>query len=658
MDVVEIMLLDSLTRRVKHDLPKRSYSPEQHEAKQPKQENQRRGTPGYPYQDLVDTDIRLIKILPGAVQDDIECYLDQMPLSTDPKYYALSYVWGDDSIRRTITVNGQPFQITNNLHEALHQFRQFPEHGYLDNYFWVDAICINQEDLDERSHEVSRMMEIYRSSLQVLVWLGPNGPPANSAFKKLLRNTVSYRNWVPLSDRQDVMFGPEATSPDDIIEMMFEDVDELWLVLPDDPAEELKALRKFYGRSYNAIVWASTELLQRSWFSRTWTLQEACVKGDTLVYAGRHSIDLERLIPLLRVLGRHNRFQLFSPGGLRLRALDDVRNMFRAIFNKDPDWDFGDNPLKMDSAEVLIRLLRISAKKKSADPRDQIYGLLGILDFLIKFLPKDLAPNYRLSYEEVYWQYAVFILRTTRDLRILSCRHRELQNVPSWVPDFRYCDFVGEFKREPSVVVSRDKKSLQLQGLLMGEVRDHIAECRSEKIGPSLHAIPGGLSSRIQSVEDRILEPSATLRGIALEQVLGRFLKGSPFFSDDDLGYLFQVFRYLREPSSQGERSWLERRKITRDNLTKETILADEFMYHLLLLTDGTIIRLRRMEVEIEPGDAVCLFKGSMFPSLVRPHGEEYILLGQCDILGGMFHDEELDDDFWVDKEVQHFNLV
>ena len=78
-------------------------------------------TPAYPYRELTGTDIRLVRVLPGAENDVIRCHVDQAPLSSKPTYYALSYVWGDPGDLRTVMLDGQPFEVTKNLYEALDQ---------------------------------------------------------------------------------------------------------------------------------------------------------------------------------------------------------------------------------------------------------------------------------------------------------------------------------------------------------------------------------------------------------------------------------------------------------------------------------------------------------------------------------------------------------
>jgi hypothetical protein len=85
-------------------------------------------------------------------------------------YSALSYCWGDQSIQFPIRCDGQVLEIGRNLYTALNALRDRQTGG--PRYFWTDAICINQNNDVEKNHQVLLMTEIYRKAVQVLVWLG------------------------------------------------------------------------------------------------------------------------------------------------------------------------------------------------------------------------------------------------------------------------------------------------------------------------------------------------------------------------------------------------------------------------------------------------------------------------------------------------------
>lgn len=133
----------------------------------------------YPSAPLAADEIRLLEILPGDEADAIKCALRTASFSDNLGYDAVSYTWGGSAEGRTITLETlADFPVTDNAYSALTRFRQ-PEKTKV---IWIDAICINQQDLAERERQVSVMGQIYRQASCVLVWLGDHGTNAAPGF--------------------------------------------------------------------------------------------------------------------------------------------------------------------------------------------------------------------------------------------------------------------------------------------------------------------------------------------------------------------------------------------------------------------------------------------------------------------------------------------
>jgi hypothetical protein len=98
---------------------------------------------------------------------EIRCKLQHSNLDKIPSYKALSYVWGDPGETLPILVDGKRYHVTANCHAALLRRRQ---RGV--GCLWIDAICINQSDDEEKSLQVARMRDIYHAAEEVIVWLG------------------------------------------------------------------------------------------------------------------------------------------------------------------------------------------------------------------------------------------------------------------------------------------------------------------------------------------------------------------------------------------------------------------------------------------------------------------------------------------------------
>ncbi|TGO46396.1 hypothetical protein BCON_0328g00120 [Botryotinia convoluta] len=122
---------------------------------------------------LEPNNIRLLRILPNENEEaDINCTIFVYPLHDSGRgthrYEALSYVWGDTDNCRSICVNGHSLTVRANLHIALSRLRD----PALERIIWIDAICINQEDLNERGSQVQLMAKVYSKASQVIIWLG------------------------------------------------------------------------------------------------------------------------------------------------------------------------------------------------------------------------------------------------------------------------------------------------------------------------------------------------------------------------------------------------------------------------------------------------------------------------------------------------------
>ena len=103
--------------------------------------------------------IRLIELLPGREDEPISCIFHCYALgSPDLEFTALSYAWGDpESPKYKILINNHALNVCQNLWHFLKQNRQFNRYGLL----WIDAISVNQSNINERNHQVALMRDIY-----------------------------------------------------------------------------------------------------------------------------------------------------------------------------------------------------------------------------------------------------------------------------------------------------------------------------------------------------------------------------------------------------------------------------------------------------------------------------------------------------------------
>ncbi|CAN9259514.1 unnamed protein product [Alternaria alternata] len=115
--------------------------------------------------------IRLVRILPDLSSDG-RIQLEIRHASTKSTYICLSYVWGKEKYLHRIRLAGRLFQIRQNLHDFLESARKKPH--ICSEWLWIDALCIDQSNNAERSHQVQQMGHIFSCAVKVISWLGDN----------------------------------------------------------------------------------------------------------------------------------------------------------------------------------------------------------------------------------------------------------------------------------------------------------------------------------------------------------------------------------------------------------------------------------------------------------------------------------------------------
>lgn len=275
---------------------------------------------------------RLLRLCKGRTLP-IQCELFCAYVGDDGdgiEYEALSYTWGSLEKPHTIEINGQQMRITNNLSEALWYLR--PE--YEDRIMWIDAICINRNDIQERGHQVGRMASIYEQARQVIFWLGTATVETDRAFDLMHEFELRVLNqccvgW-PLRDTR-------------------------WQSLWAD------AKMRASLRHNDIAAHAHTNfgpLLNADWFNRVWIIQEVAKAQSARVACGTKSVTTRifALVPsLIGVELTSHRQAVFDimPGPSRISSW--------WLMNRD-----------------LYTLLQKFQGSKASDQRDMIFALHGI----------------------------------------------------------------------------------------------------------------------------------------------------------------------------------------------------------------------------------------------------------------------------------------
>jgi hypothetical protein len=367
--------------------------------------------------------IRITEIQPGTVGSPISITLREVLLPSGrqqqckEKYQTLSYEWGDSPRNTPLKCDGKMLLITTNLLAALQRLRSPTEVLLL----WVDSICINQEDVKERSSQVELMPLIYKSGTRVFMWIGEETERTPLALETM-SNLWNLRL---------------------LIKQKFEEAN------PGDDFEELtisswNVLKKLTGGSVdfdNKDMWDSLDdLFSRTYFERTWIIQEVMLSWNATVVCGTHrfpwpelrdAVLCTRTCPCLPIV-LHNQSLSFC----QLGALSDLHSGLPAS---------GGN-----SRLVLPNLLHILRSSRCRDPRDQVYALMGMAAYPFGGIghsdPVDVKlppPDYSKPVEVVYQETTEALIKEYGNLKALlnigAPSNRTYPHMPSWVMDWSPC---------------------------------------------------------------------------------------------------------------------------------------------------------------------------------------------------------------------------
>jgi hypothetical protein len=185
-------------------------------------------------------------------------------------YTALSYTWGPPIFSGSIKLNNHDFPVTENLEAALRHLRDVPARPFSTDqgvgsctFWWIDQICINQSDVNERNEQVALMRRIYKSASSVHVWLGEEADDSSTAM-----------------DLFNALGAPPTHAPG-----------EKAISYPTFSAEEIE-------RHWSALV----ALFRRAWWERVWIRQEVALSSVVTLSCGQKSVNMDILGPVVTAL--------------------------------------------------------------------------------------------------------------------------------------------------------------------------------------------------------------------------------------------------------------------------------------------------------------------------------------------------------------------
>jgi hypothetical protein len=353
-------------------------------------------------------EIRILKLQRRTWQAELQC--DFVCFSIDDArtlpFEAISYTWGTEKPTENIIVNGCRLAVTPTVSKHLRYRRSF----FSEAYLWLDAVCIDQNNIQEKKWQILLMGEIYGRATRTLIWLAhPSEARDSSQARELLC--------------------------------------ALWdLELRFSPSKQMQQSWRLWTLQRSPYIPALSALLSRNYFHRIWVVQEVARAQKVHIMYGHVTIQwdiLAQVVPSLlepenmgHVRGQTRLGGPPSPSAFaeahpfnniswhlcNIASMDMIRRMY---LDKEP----------LALYEVLTTLqLRFFL---ATDPRDILFGLLGLISDP-EFAGQ--PPNYAEPVEALYTRTARYFITQTKSLSVLQYAgtgyKRTLKDLPSWVPDW------------------------------------------------------------------------------------------------------------------------------------------------------------------------------------------------------------------------------
>ena len=396
-------------------------------------------------------EIRLLRILPCCSSissprkaERIQCILKYVALDEIIlPYHALSYIWVDEDLDVSdceeadlrddgveIVLDSEKITVTHNLWLALAHFREIGqgkiahelvEVGFDEDFWlWIDALCINQSDVEERNLQVKRMRTIYQRAKTMRAWLGIDSQYPGLAIELA---------WM--------------------IERLFvegeieEDASTLDLKLVIEPWLQRALLDANFQNYWRALIF----MFKRRYWGRMWIIQELISNKRAWVHIGLGTAPLKNVLVLALAIQ-----SLIAHTNIESESIYQGDNLVGKIYITAPNLsipvDMWIYSFEQSQDYDLLKLLVRYRNQSCSDLRDKVYGLVGLAYVYpnLEGSTDALRIDYSSSLEDVYKEAARYVIRgsdrldliCTTEKQLCSCTpgHQLNTRLPSWVPDW------------------------------------------------------------------------------------------------------------------------------------------------------------------------------------------------------------------------------
>ncbi|RYP66822.1 hypothetical protein DL769_005917 [Monosporascus sp. CRB-8-3] len=566
--------------------------------------------------------IRLLRLKKRRPFGEIRCQLVVEDLRQCPAYDAISYHWGNGEKTEPILVDGRVMLVSPTVMAVLYHLSSYKE----DRYVWIDSICINQLDNEEKGSQISLMRDIYSKASNTVVWLDG----VSDTFKA-----------------RSMLAG-------------------LWYECTYGTFDSCFRLLRQYSETHIEAGWMQLiNLFANPWFFRVWVIQEVAMASSVVVLASGERLVWDHLSTVAEMIMSRPFNMLLQSGhhlGLEEASVIGLLHVCVMVaFRKD-----------MGSSQLdLLHLLNAVVSFRSTEAVDRVYALLGLLD------PADdihqwLGADYSKSAEQVYTLVAQYYIRNNPNDVLSNAGigyERNLSIIPSWVPDwtalsmsdtrrqrFTKTRFSAQYNAsaDSPLEVEFRRGSSDLGSILY--IRGHRFDTISH-VGPTLtyldhnRGLPGADDNelRIKTLQQHLgarrlattfaRDPYQTDQSV--EEAFWRCLIGDTQFerpAPAELGVYCRLWERFMVSSLDGadaEREGLrdDTNALPSMGQLKAAGLEEEALRGALLWNSARIMACAGRAFAITrngymamvppgtvPGDAVCLLYGFMTPYVVRLH--------------------------------------
>ncbi|KAI0544492.1 heterokaryon incompatibility protein-domain-containing protein [Xylaria curta] len=417
---------------------------------------------------------------------------EKLEMYSFQSYTALSYVWGDTSNPQKITVNGfTQVSITQNLYDFLRSLRGTKSGRRL----WCDSLCINQGNEQEKRSQIALMRRIYQQAQKVLAYI-PLPLIPDMANLVALGQIIVETTWRCQAARVKHDKDPKSTSErlDGDSNTTTETVNRIEKQAGKADVGEPKTKQGFFLEDFglppaNSPLWTTwRKFLKSDYFSRVWILQEFVLAPSVQFWLGQGGIEAQSIIEVLRAIrvysGESNQCYTIPPDAqipddavktkiIRIPTPFAQKMIFRRMHVRNGE-----------PKAPLVDILRLASDFEATDPRDKIYGVLGLASDGDAYM-EHISYASGETYITTFLRFARLIVERGDGFRLLLQVQffepdSEDEQLPSWVP--RWMKGIRNvFTERPNkslpeqMRVLADCRTLVVRGALVDEI-EHICD--------------------------------------------------------------------------------------------------------------------------------------------------------------------------------------